>query len=124
MKNKKSVLSNNFGAKLRQLRLNKGWSQAQLGNRIGIESNRVSRYERSTLWPTLELMVKIAEVFEVSVDYLIRDNKELAVNKIANKKLLKSIEEINELPQEYQNTLIIVLDAFVKKYRFEQLAKS
>jgi transcriptional regulator with XRE-family HTH domain len=120
---KDSVLSAEFPSKLRQLRMNKGWSQEQLGKKIGIESNRVSRYERAALLPSLEILAKIADIFEVSIDYLIRNDKDSAISKIGNKELIQRIKEVDALPPDYQEVLVTILDAFVKKYRFEQIAK-
>ncbi len=111
-----SILAKDFPEKLKDLRRNRAWSQAQLAQKIGADPNRVSRYERGVIWPTLELVVKIAEVFEVSTDYLIRDRKDLAVNKISNQELLKRVEALNNLPEEDQNTVIAVLDAFITKH--------
>ncbi len=111
-----SILAKDFPEKLKDLRRNRAWSQAQLAQKIGADPNRVSRYERGVIWPTLELVVKIAEVFEVSTDYLIRDGKDLAVNKISNQELLKRVEALNNLPEEDQNTVIAVLDAFITKH--------
>jgi len=42
--------------------------------------------------PTMELMVRIAKSFDVSVDYLIPDDKEAAVGKIMNHELLHQLE--------------------------------
>ncbi len=122
MVKEQSILSKDFPEKLRNLRQGRRWSQAQLAQKIGADPNRISRYERGVIWPTLELVVKIAEIFEVTTDYLIRDGKELAVNKISNQELLKRIEALNSLPEEDQTTVIAVLDAFIKKCGFEKVA--
>ena len=71
--------------------------------------------------PTVELMVRIAKAFEVSVDFLIWDGKDTAVSKIENQKLLQQLEEINDLPEGDQETVISFLDAFIKRRKFEEL---
>jgi hypothetical protein len=63
----------------------------------------------------MELMVRIAKVFEVSVDFLIRDDKNTAVGKIKNQELLNQLEQINDLPEEDQKTVVSFLDAFIKR---------
>ena len=73
------------------------------------------------MWPTMELMVRIAKAFDVSVDYLIREENNIAVNKIENLEFLHKIEEVNNLPEEDQHTIISFLDAFVKRRKFENL---
>jgi hypothetical protein len=69
-------------------------------------------------------MVKIASVFDVSLDYLLRDEADVAINKIKSRELLKHIEEIEKLPEEDQVVLTSLLDAFIKKHKFEQLARA
>lgn len=121
MKEKESVLSKDFPEKLRILRKNRGLSQGQLGKKIGADLQRISKYERGVMLPTMELMVRIAKTFDVSVDFLIRDDKEAAVGKIKNQKLLKQLEEINDLPNDDQETVVSFLDAFIKRRKFEEL---
>jgi transcriptional regulator with XRE-family HTH domain len=121
MNNKESILSKDFPKKLKELRSKKGWSQGQLGKKIGADLQRISKYERGVMLPTMELMVRIAKAFEVSVDFLIWDGKDTAVSKIENQKLLQQLEEINDLPEGDQETVISFLDAFIKRRKFEEL---
>lgn len=124
MKKEKTALSADFPLKLRELRKSRGWSQGQLAKKIGADLQRVSKYERGVIWPTMELMVQIAKTFEVSLDFLIRDDKSAAVAKIKNQKLLHQLEAINDLPEEDQETVISFLDAFIKRRKFEELVHS
>lgn len=105
MKAKKTMLSDDFPAKLRDLRKRRGWSQGQLAQKIGADLQRVSKYERGVIWPTMELMVAIAKAFDVTVDFLIRNDKQAAVGKIKNRELLNQLEQINDLPEEDQKRL-------------------
>ena len=124
MKAKKTILSADFPTKLRDLRKRRGWSQGQLAQKIGADLQRVSKYERGVIWPTMELMVAIARAFDVTVDFLIRDEKHAAVGKIKNQELLNQLEEINDLPEEDQKTVVSFLDAFIKRRKFEELVHS
>ena len=124
MKNKESTLSKDFPQKLRELRTKKGWSQGQLGQKIGADLQRISKYERGVMWPTMDLMVRIAKAFDVTVDFLIRDDKNAAVGKIKNQDLLNQLEQINNLPDEDQKTVVSFLDAFIKRRKFEELVHS
>lgn len=123
IKKENTVLSADFPAKLKELRKNKGWSQGQLAKKIDADLQRISKYERGLIWPTMELMVKLAKVFDVSIDFLIRDDQNTAVTKIRNQKLLNQLEAINNLPQEGQETVVSFLDAFIKRRKFEELVQ-
>jgi transcriptional regulator with XRE-family HTH domain len=110
--------------KLKRLRQSNGWSQGQLGKKLGVNVQLISKYERGVVCPPTTMMVKIAAVFNVSLDYLLRNENNVAVNKLSNQKLLKCIEEIENLPKEDQKILTSLIDAYIKKHKFEELAKS
>lgn len=61
----------------------------------------------------MELMLRIAKVFDVSVDFLIRNEKEVAINKIRNQELLHQLEELNNMPVKDQETVVSFLDVFL-----------
>lgn len=124
MKDKQSTLSKDFPKKLKELRTQKGWSQGQLGKKIGADLQRISKYERGVMWPTMELMVRLAKIFDVTVDFLVRDDKKAAVGKIKNQDLLNQLEQINDLPDEDQKAVVSFLDAFIKRRKFEELVHS
>ena len=110
--------------KLKRLRQSRGLSQGQLGHKLGVNVQLVSKYERGIVCPPTHMMVKIAAVFDVSLDYLLRNEANVAINKITNKELLKRIEEIENLPDKDQQILTHLLDAYIKKHKFELLAQT
>ncbi len=123
MNNNKATISG-LPDKLKKLRRSRGLSQGQLGNKLGVNVQLISKYERGVVCPPTNMVVKIASVFDVSLDYLLRDEANMAINKIRSRELLKHIEEIEQLPEEDQQVLTSLLDAFIKKYKFEQLARA
>lgn len=65
-----------FSVRLKQLRKDKHLTQAQVGRRIGVTASMVSSYETDIRLPSYEVMVKIADLFGVTVDYLLcREDK-------------------------------------------------
>jgi transcriptional regulator with XRE-family HTH domain len=121
MATKQEFLAQDFPQKLKNLRQSKGWSQGKLGQKIGVDGNRISRYERGALWPSLDLMVGLANAFDISVDYLVRSDKDMAVGKLHNQELLRRIEQLDDMPAADQEALVRVLDAFIKKQRLEKV---
>jgi transcriptional regulator with XRE-family HTH domain len=68
-------MTNRFGEKLRALRRHHHLSQADLARLLGIISqSHVSYLETSSKEPSLALVVRVAEVFSVSTDYLLRNS--------------------------------------------------
>ena len=61
----------NMGNKLRSLRIEKKLTQKQIAERIGLAISAVSSYESGTRYPSYEVLVKLAHIFQVSTDYLL-----------------------------------------------------
>lgn len=66
-----------FGEKLRTLRMRQGWSMAQLAPTLGVTRAYIGRMERGEKMPNAAMILKIADVFNVSLDHLMRDELDL-----------------------------------------------
>ncbi len=122
MSEQRQVLSKDLCRRLKDLRMNRGWSQGQVAKKIGADPQRVSKYERGITFPTADVLIKIASTFDVTLDYLLRGVKDISPEDIENQELLRRIEKISKLPKEEQEAVILVLDAFIKKHQFEKAA--
>ena len=60
-----------FGTKLKELRLQAGMTQKDLATKIGVTKSVVSYYELSERSPSPEILIKLANIFHVSADYLL-----------------------------------------------------
>jgi len=61
----------NFSTNLKDLRLSKNVSQKQVANHLEIAERQYRRYENEEQQPTLPIVIKIADYFNVSLDYLV-----------------------------------------------------
>jgi transcriptional regulator with XRE-family HTH domain len=66
-----------LGEKLRTLRQQRGLSQTQLGDLLGVHYSHVGRLERGEKTPNLAMLLKISRLFNVSADVLIKDELDL-----------------------------------------------
>ena len=62
--------SNEFKYRLRSLRQYAGLTQKEFAAKLGIAHGNVSKYELGETLPPMDILAKIAGVFEVSTDYL------------------------------------------------------
>ncbi len=64
---------NDFGERLRKLRLSKDLSQGELAAQLGVVPSSVGKYERvDNSFPSVEVLIKISDFFEVTLDYLLK----------------------------------------------------
>ena len=93
-----------LGKKIKQLRMNAGLTQDQLGERLGITPQSVSKWENAVALPDITLLPQIAETFGISIDDLFDLTVEQKLNRIENR---MDIE--NDLPEasfsEYEEFL-------------------
>lgn len=60
-----------IGKRMRQLREKRGWTQAYVAEKLNIKTNTLTNYELENRGLTEEMIVKVADLFGVSVDYLL-----------------------------------------------------
>lgn len=67
--------------KIVEMRKKNGWSQEELAEMLGVSRQSVSKWEGAQSMPDMNRILKMAEVFGVSTDYLLRDDVELPAEK-------------------------------------------
>ena len=80
----------NIGEKINQLRKEKGMTQKELASELNVTDKAISRWESGQGNPDLELIPKIASIFNVTTDFLLKDDE------IVAKEEVEKIEEIIE----------------------------
>lgn len=60
-----------LGLRIAALRKSRGWSQAELAERLKISPSAVGMYEQGRREPSLELLVALSRVFDVTADFLL-----------------------------------------------------
>ena len=75
-----------FAKRVKELRLERGYSQEELGRLLGVKKQTVTHWEAGNNYPNSDTLVKMANLLDVSTDYLLGINREKFEN-IANIKL-------------------------------------
>ena len=60
-----------FGVVIKKLRTAHNLNQVQLAGKLNISKQTVSNWENNNILPSIEMLVKIAQFFMVSTDYLL-----------------------------------------------------
>lgn len=56
---------------IRSLRIDHGYTQKQIGEYLGISQNTYSQYEIGVLKYPVDVLIKLADLYQVSLDYLV-----------------------------------------------------
>lgn len=68
-----------FAEKLMELRKQRGWSQEELGERLGVTRQTVSKWELGLTTPEMEKLAAMGELFGISLDELVRGGENYKV---------------------------------------------
>lgn len=60
-----------FSKRLREVRMKSGLTQQNMADKLGISLNAYQKYEQAERSPSLDCLVSIADIFCVSLDYLL-----------------------------------------------------
>ena len=65
---------------IKRLRLSQGLNQIAFGKKLGVTKQCVSNWENDNVLPSVEMLVKIADIFCVSTDYLLGRTQESVID--------------------------------------------
>lgn len=92
-----------FAATIRQLRKNAGYTQGKVSRLLNIQRATYCNYETGSRTPSLETIVALAELYQVSVDYLVRGVDALPCTGAFSRELLR---EVDSLPEKSQKEIL------------------
>ncbi|MBO8463159.1 MAG: helix-turn-helix transcriptional regulator, partial [Firmicutes bacterium] len=90
------------------LRKQRGWSQEELAEHLGISRQSISKWESGISIPDIDRIIKMSDLFGVSTDYLLKEQIEFEENKREdqtneNIKISKAIEVSDEEVNDFIN---------------------
>lgn len=106
----------NIGSKIAELRKQNKWSQADLAKVVNASRDIIGKYERNENAPSIEMAQKIADVFGVTVDYLLGNSTFAKYNQND----IKRLEDIEKLDSDTKSKLYFVIDTFLRDAKARQ----
>lgn len=99
-----------FGSRLLQARKKKGMSQEKLAKVLGTKGPAIGRYERDEMKPSIEAAAKMAQILDVSLDWLV-GHTDLELDK----KMIQRIQQVTKMEAKDREHVFAMLDAFIKQ---------
>lgn len=106
-----------LGEQISKLRKRKKLSQNDLGKKAGTSGDLIGRYERNEVKPSIEVASKIADVLQVSLDFLLGKIEVKVDNTI-----LKRVLEIQQMNEEDKAHILYTLDALIKNVKLKAIS--
>ncbi len=107
-----------FAQRLLQLRKTKKWTQPELAKKVGTSGPIIGRYERGEMVPSIDVARRIANAFDVTLDYLFNDGAQPSI--VTDKATLKKWLELENLPQEDRERIQFVMDCLIRDAKARQ----
>lgn len=98
-----------LGYRLKELRKSKNISQCDLGKMLGVSKVSISGYEKGTRIPSMEILLRIIKLFDVSADYMLGRELDVVCENNQNVTVLLArndidiIREIRKYPLLYND---------------------
>lgn len=103
-----------FGKRLVHFRQKAGMTQYDLAEALGISRDLVGHYERRSQNPNLDFVIKVSELFGVSVDEFL--GFKAAPEKTGPPPRVKKLtKRLNELPKTKQGVVLEMLESYLDK---------
>jgi transcriptional regulator with XRE-family HTH domain len=108
--------------RVKQLRTEQGWSQGELAEQIAADPAQISRYEHGHITPSADALVRLAQVFNVSCDYLLVEDAPRRPFRSAQDVLGDQLAAVAELGDHDRELVSRFIEALVTKTRLKALA--
>lgn len=98
-----------LGQKLREVRLEQGYTQQALARKAAIGSVYLGEIERGLKMPSMNIFIRIIEALNVSADYILRDELTAARAYVLN----DITQRLQALTPQQRRTAVSILDAYI-----------
>lgn len=98
-----------FGLRLKTLRESQGLTQSDLAIRLNTVRQTITAYESETNEPSIDMLIKISNVFGVSLDYLVGKTNQKYNSSLLDESTNKLLEKIDLLDENTKNTILKII---------------
>jgi len=110
-----------LGTRIQQLRKELNLSQTELANEAGISYAQIGRYETKGAQPPAEVLKKIADTLNSSVDFLVSGNTdEKAIAILKDSEVLRQFKAVDTLADNDKVALLRVIAGFIRDCNTKQ----
>lgn len=112
-----------FGEKLKELRIEKNWKQETIAKEIGTDNRAISLYENNKISPSIETVIKIAQVFNVSIDYLLIEDYPRKPLYFKDNSIIDKLNIFDKLTDKERDSIFNILEGLAFKNKIQNALK-
>jgi transcriptional regulator with XRE-family HTH domain len=106
----------NVSDKIVSLRKANKWSQSDLATKINASREIIGKYERGENLPSLDMALKISEVFNVTLDFLLGKGEYASYDK----ETVERLNNIAKMDAKTKSVLFDVIDTYIQNFKTKQ----
>ena len=91
-----------LGKRIAELRTARGWTQVDLAKRLNITKQTASNWENENIQPSIEMLIRLANLFHTTTDYLLGLDSNPRLN-------------VDGLPEEFIAHLSLLIEDYKSK---------
>lgn len=113
-----------FAEKLYNLRTQYGYSQEALAEKLNVSRQAISKWELGTTLPETDKMIVISDFFDVSIDYLLKENIKINRGESLDRVVMKFLGSAQDMDQISKELVDIMRDGFIddkEKLRMDEI---
>ncbi|MBN1952728.1 MAG: helix-turn-helix transcriptional regulator [Bacteroidales bacterium] len=110
-----------LGKRIQKLSKENGLTQQELARRINISHPQIVRYENKGVQPPADVLSRLADVFGVSIDYLVNgDTQEKARANLKDPRLLSLFKAVENMDDKDKGIVSELINAFIFQRETQQ----
>lgn len=110
-----------FSKKLIDLRAQYGYSQEALAEKLHVSRQAISKWELGITLPEIENVVVISEFFDVSIDYLLKDDIQFDSHDNLDRVIIKFLASAQDMDKISKELIEITRDGIIDEQERERL---
>ncbi len=114
-----------FSEKIRLIRNENRLSQEELADRLGVSRQTVSKWELGNAYPEIDKLIAISNIYQVSIDYLLKDNciSGRVKYESIDRALIQFLGASNDMEEISQSLISILKDGVIDEREKTELEK-
>ncbi len=109
--------------KITVLRNQRGFTQEKLAAELQVSRQAISKWELGATLPDTDKLIQLSEYFNVSIDYLLKDNIQVNKNQTMDRAVLKFLNSVQNMDQISKEILKIMDDGIVDEKEIAEMNK-